>query len=131
VNSGLSTLQPISRPGSQATTVLRIGKPKVFQLKLTPMASLDWPPSMRMSAEFEYQLGHCAASIRFVQTMPEGASIQPSLMRLLHISSGAPGPPILTQGESRPGPADYLFSAGYRVSTGFSGFIWICSTAQW
>src|ERR1700723_1549633 len=44
-----------------------------------PQIAHACPPSMRMSAEFEYQLGHCVASIRFGQTMPDGASIQPSL----------------------------------------------------
>jgi len=34
---------------------------------------------MRMSAEFEYQLGHWEPSIMFAQTMSGGASIQPSL----------------------------------------------------
>jgi len=55
------------------------GKTERLPSEADTLASLDWPPSMRMSAEFEYQLGHCAASIRFVQTMPDGASIQPSL----------------------------------------------------
>jgi hypothetical protein len=32
------------------------GNPNVFQLKLTPLTNLDWPLSMLMSAEFEYQL---------------------------------------------------------------------------
>src|SRR5271168_219509 len=78
-NPALCTDQPISRFGVNVSTMLSIGKPKVFQRKLTPCARVSWPLSIWTSAELEYHVGHCEASTRFFQTTAGGASIQPSL----------------------------------------------------
>src|SRR6202451_4244071 len=79
-NPALCTDQPISRFGVNVSTMLSIGKPKVFQRKLTPCARVSWPLSIWTSAELEYHVGHCEASTRFFQTTAGGASIQPLVM---------------------------------------------------